>query len=412
MYKRSRYIVIILQKFVLTLAILGALVPTLLPDIAVFFRVLWILVPLAVIWVITPFTKRYYQIVLLHVFLAGCCMLIAGGRLTASDTGRIGQNGILFLAGIVFSAVRMLFTLISMRDIAEEGAQRLDTVRLIMPVFLFFPAVFLAGRHGILPWYRPFYNILFSAYLILLFLRLYLTRTAEFAEANRHTSQMPLGQIARVNHRFLLVFLAAAAVLFFLMPISHLEPLILWIPQLLLAVLRWVLSRFTYVDDNDPSNTSGFALPPPPPGDETGEGNAFLMLLGEILGGLVLVAAAAAALLAVYRFLSSRIRHPEDADLDVKEFIGADERAERSGKKGMSSLAWYDYSPSGRARRAWIRELLGRKKKESLRPSQSPQELEHAAGLTDAGPLHDLYEKARYSEDGITREEWDTFRNR
>ena len=414
MYKRSRALVLILQKTVLALAILGAVVPTLFPEFPYFLRSLWVLLPLTVIWVLTPLCKRYYQVVLLHILLAGACILISGGIGNATQGSRgttLTYNGMMMLVGIVFSAVRMLLSLLTLRE-KEDGTGRMDLVALLLPVFLFFPAVFLAEKHGIFPWCRTYYTTLFSLYLILLFIRLFLSRSAEFVDANRHTSQMPLGQMSRVNHRLLLIFLAAAAGLFFLLPYTHLQSLLAWIPQVLLWLLRLIvglLSRRSSTPEEEPAVT-----PHLPNWAPEGEGTTspFLMLLGQILGTLVIIAVAAAALLALYRFLSSRIRHPELPDLDVREYLGADERATRLNRRGGAPLSWYDYSPSGRARRAWIRELLGSRKKDSLRRSQSPAELENAAGITADGALHDLYEKARYSENGISREEWESFRAR
>ena len=59
-------------------------------------------------------------------------------------------------------------------------------------------------------------------------------------------------------------------------------------------------------------------------------------------------------------------------------------------------------------RRQYRREILShtKKRKLSLPCSASPSELEQLAGL-EQNTLHELYEKARYSKEPCTREDWD-----
>lgn len=82
-------------------------------------------------------------------------------------------------------------------------------------------------------------------------------------------------------------------------------------------------------------------------------------------------------------------------ELDEKERVGPEKKKER--------LSMLDFSPNAQVRRRYIRTVKGQKK---ALPEiwQSPMEIEQQLGIQD-DKLHGLYEKARYSEGGVSHSE-------
>ena len=88
---------------------------------------------------------------------------------------------------------------------------------------------------------------------------------------------------------------------------------------------------------------------------------------------------------------------------DLVQFLAPAEKGAALPRKKRRSPPVWDRSPSGRVRRRYRQRVL-RAKKEPPEPWRAPAEIEATAGLRDP-QLHTLYEKARYSREGVTPDE-------
>lgn len=91
---------------------------------------------------------------------------------------------------------------------------------------------------------------------------------------------------------------------------------------------------------------------------------------------------------------------------DVIESTNNDYTEKFSGKANEQKIRVLDFSPNAVIRRKYIKTIRNNKK-ESPKIWQTPKEIESLAGVGDER-LHELYEKARYSPKGCTKEDRDS----
>lgn len=136
----------------------------------------------------------------------------------------------------------------------------------------------------------------------------------------------------------------------------------------------------------------------------TGEGSAFQ--IPPIVGQIVFALLCVGLLLGLFWVILHLVRQFRSSfrdQGDLVQFLAPAEKGEALPRKKRRSPPVWDRSPSGRVRRRYRQRVL-RAKKEPPEPWRSPAEIEAAAGLRDP-QLHTLYEKARYSREGVTPDE-------
>lgn len=109
------------------------------------------------------------------------------------------------------------------------------------------------------------------------------------------------------------------------------------------------------------------------------------------------------AVLAVYNIFKNFRRSFTDSR-DVVQFLHDEDRDEaEAAKRELRRPSILDRSPNAAVRRLYRKKVL-RASKEAPRRWHSPAELEAAAGLEEP-VLHEIYEKARYSQSPCTQED-------
>lgn len=136
----------------------------------------------------------------------------------------------------------------------------------------------------------------------------------------------------------------------------------------------------------------------------TGEGSTFQ--IPPIVGQIVFALLCVGLLLGLFWVILHLVRQFRSSfrdQGDLVQFLAPAEKGEALPRKKRRSPPVWDRSPSGRVRRRY-RQWVLRAKKEPPEPWCAPAEIEAAAGLQDP-ELHALYEKARYSREGVTPDE-------
>lgn len=239
-------------------------------------------------------------------------------------------------------------------------------------------------------------------YLLLVFLYTNLGNMDRFIKNSLTVSNLPVRQIGRINGAILAVFLGFILLLFLtvagigapgvsLHPQALLRKLILWLSE---------FGRGSY-QMKQPSQSeidmSQFAGPDTPrPAWLTGAYDVILYFL--LAAGIILV------LYGIYRVLRGihwSARREEQNQQKGGRFT--EEREWLAKEKIVRPRLLPDFSPNAIVRRRYKQSVLHHVQKPPA-GWEAPREIEEAAGMDNA-ELHLLYEKARYSYGGCTREE-------
>lgn len=253
----------------------------------------------------------------------------------------------------------------------------------------------------------------------LLFLNL--THLNGYLHSRRDSANLPGHQIVSTNRALMTLFFVLVILFMLVLPLVPLDRVVSAIGIALRDFLRWIFSHFSEEEQAimetaaqtlaAEAQTEGFA--------ETAATPAWLQMLYDILFGVitfVVCTAAIAGLIYAIILLFHRFYRPMAENGDTQEFI--DEKAddlfirEQKDKKRepfLSSL----FHPSMIVRRRFKKQIRkgtasGTKGAVSIPEPLTPSELEEYAGLPDSEEtrrLHELYEKARYSREGCTKEE-------
>lgn len=257
--------------------------------------------------------------------------------------------------------------------------------------------------------------IYYSSFVYVMDLLVYtnLTRLETYLSHNDTVTNIPYGQIARSNRGLLTIFLSLTAAAMVLMPLSGIDRLLKQVGRMLLAFLRRLFS-------GAPEEVLPEESEPMPPADmsamlgafESGETPEWLRLLLEILQDVIFIGAIllvlAGIVYAVYRFVK-RFYRPSRETSDVTEFISphTDKKESLLSETDRKHPLWLSFDPVSTVRKTYRRTIL-RQKKPILSDAFTPEELENYAEIKNSAEretLHTVYEKARYSETGVTKEE-------
>lgn len=231
----------------------------------------------------------------------------------------------------------------------------------------------------------------------------------EFLDLFKEMDHLPTKQIQYVNSFYMTLFLTVTTLLM-LINFFAAGPLFARIA----AWLRTLFSRSAPQTSPDlmdwaPSAPQAPALPAFP---QAADPPAWARLLDRLLPVLAYIAAAVILLLWLRALLTALWRYiarPRDWDLDQRVCLkpvlfGRTDHASAPRSAAFRHGATY----REKIRRRYRRQILRAARQKKMAPPQwaAPNELEHAVGLGDPG-LHELYEKARYSQEACTREDWE-----
>ncbi len=257
----------------------------------------------------------------------------------------------------------------------------------------------------------------FLVLAVMFFVHKNLNSYYEFLGLFKDTDHLPQKQIAFVNSFCMTVFLIAA-VIGILIAAFTTEPL--WD-----AVADWFSRRPRIeITEEVPPETEPYV---PEPSMETPD---FRTLLGEpaetpgwveVLNNITEIAAAFITLAVIFitlRHMSNRvwtyITKPRLTDEDEKIYLKPTldlplEFRPGEGEDGQKKGLRHFLSYTARLRRYYKKQILKGRRRQHIVPDPpewaSPRELEQSAAIDNA-VLHSLYEKARYSGQECTEEDW------
>lgn len=288
----------------------------------------------------------------------------------------------------------------------------MTTLHVLLAVFftiLYITGCFLPARQLM----RIGYIGIFVLILVHL-LHLHLHASDLFLSMHLSTDQIPKAQMNRVNGVCLAIFLVFTAIMMAIVP--HFQPnrLIGWLKDGLLAILRFLAGLIPIPDASEKGLESTPVSPfvPPVMGEAVSESSLFARILDAVLAIIAVVVMITVLALLIRRlfFLAASLFKPR-YDGDEKEFVKPNVLTGKTAKnKRAGKPLWRDFSINGRIRKVYKKEILTRQEsgREQLF-SDTPAELEIRTGFDREGEIrevfHHLYEKARYSDTGCTKEE-------
>jgi len=254
-------------------------------------------------------------------------------------------------------------------------------------------------------------------YVILLVLYKNLTNLRNYLDVNRFVQNIPTKQIDRTNLGMLALYEGIMVLAMILLPLTGIGNLFGYLGKalryLVVLIFRGMGSDTpadSTVDEFGPSDNGiaglGFDDPSPTP--------AWLTIFYKVMTYVVVIGVGLFLLCVIIAAIIRAVKKfhkPVKNSGDVEEFITArnDEKSSvlPSLKDILKRPDWLDFSPNAVVRRTYRKTIL-KAAAEAPSPAMTPSELEAFAGLpagNDTDLLHTLYEKARYTEGGVTKEE-------
>lgn len=254
----------------------------------------------------------------------------------------------------------------------------------------------------------PFYASVI--YLTAFFIWYNIRNLNRFVSENSKVKSFNTEQAVNVNSVMLSIFLLVCAVVMFIIPRLHLQSVI---GGLLLGIWNILLAGFRLLHIKMP--TGGYeqemAMENKP--DRTGEemaeflgmseGNAVLDIIAAVFAAVILVC----MLILVIRALRD-IRYKKSLGNDVKEFIKPDFKKKEKAARREKKVSLFHGSNDQVVRRIYKSIVRGKlKKNQSVKRNYTPREISgEVIGWSDAAEdITFLYEKARYGNETITKEE-------
>lgn len=244
--------------------------------------------------------------------------------------------------------------------------------------------------------------------------------------SRRNIANLPGKQIISTNRALMIAFSILALVVMLVVPLLPLDHIVYSIGIAIRDFLRWIFSHFSSEEQTvietaaESLATSGqsamFGDVKPTP--------AWLKMLYDILFAAILFVVSAGALVGIgytILMLVHRFYKPSAVTGDIQEFINEETEStflQDSEKKERDSLFSMLFNPNTTIRKKFKKQIqqgshLNKKAGNFIPVSLTPLELEQYAKLPDderTHLLHALYEKARYSKEGCTKDDVASFK--
>lgn len=348
-------------------------------------RGLLIIVPVALSW----FAGRYLKHVLLYI--------PAAAAITALSA---------YLFGHPLLAVPAAFIcfLRFYNRVTHEGHSLLDHAGYPGLAIIAVPAGISVFEHQFSSAFQTMGFVYLALYFLICFAQRGIRRIRDYVSVNEGVHNFPARRITRLLSVTLALVLAVTAIVLLPPLLMNREELRITMPT---------RENSGVVEPEAPAETNHDA--PPSEGDMLSgldvEPNPVISAVMELLEYLIfagaavlLVVGAVAGAVYISRSFRSSYRDREDLVENLQDdqveslFLQRRKRSDRP--------RFFDRSPNAVIRRRWRKAIL-KAAKEPPRPSFSPAEAEAYAGLSgeSAAYLHLVYEKARYSEFGATKED-------
>lgn len=239
--------------------------------------------------------------------------------------------------------------------------------------------------------------------------------------SRRGIANLPGKQIISTNRALMMAFSILALMVMLVLPLIPLDHIVSSIGIAIRDFLRWVFSHFSS-EDQAVVETVAESLAPSGQSAMLGDVKptpAWLKMLYDIIFAVIAFAVSAGALVGIgyaILLLVHRFYKPTATSGDMQEFINEETESsfiQNVEKKSSDSLFSSLFHPNAAIRKRFKRQIekgsaSNKKAGNAIPVSFTPSELEEYAGLSDderTRLLHTLYEKARYSQDGCTKED-------
>ena len=226
--------------------------------------------------------------------------------------------------------------------------------------------------------------------------------------SRRNIANLPGKQIISTNRALMIAFSILALVVMLVVPLLPLDHIVYSIGIAIRDFLRWIFSHFSS-EEQTVVETAAESLA------TSGQSAMFAAILFVVSAG-ALVGIGYTILMLVHRFYK-----PSAVTGDIQEFINEETEStflQDSEKKERDSLFSMLFNPNTTIRKKFKKQIqqgshLNKKAGNSIPVSLTPLELEQYAKLPDderTHLLHALYEKARYSKEGCTKDDVASFK--
>ena len=258
------------------------------------------------------------------------------------------------------------------------------------------------------------------AYTILFILYKNITHLEGYLEFNSSVENIPVRQIRKNNSMILIIFLVLVLAAMILLPMTGASQLIVLLGVGLRNLISWILNLFS---SNSPAPEVPEAAQAPPanqipegildgmteaPAWVTALYNSMSLAIGVVVGILILTA----LITGIYHLIKKFYR-PSLENNDETVFLNPLKSTDATDRAGRPARPlWLSFDPNSTIRKHY-RRMIYRNRKHIDRRSYTPLELEEYAGVPESQQrvrLHTLCEKARYSENGCTREDVQSLR--
>ncbi|MGN0298093.1 MAG: DUF4129 domain-containing protein [Lachnospiraceae bacterium] len=261
-----------------------------------------------------------------------------------------------------------------------------------------------------------------SAFLYMMCYAVYVNQVnfLHYLSLNKETSNFPLQQMTMVNNVMLGLFLLILMLAMIFLPASGLDKLLMQFGSLLLAGIRYLVGLLSkesepqgeQIEETAASNETGLeglGEQEPPP--------AWAEVLSNLITSLIVIAFFVAVvggiLYGSYRLYKAFDQKLSDRNGDKREFLPTQTKSEwafdgQSDFLFKKKTLWFDFSVTASIRRLWVKGLKSHNR-DKIEDTFTPREL-HDATEWDSREAHFLYEKARYSNEELTKEDLEQMR--
>ncbi len=257
------------------------------------------------------------------------------------------------------------------------------------------------------------------AYTILIILYKNMASLDGYLAYNSSVENIPVRQIRKNNSMIMAVFMVMVVLMMIFLPMTGMSNLIILAGKGLRAALIFILGLFSkekaetvaeeiteQMGQDMPENFSG--LVDDTPAWVTALYNSLSIAMGVAVGILLFAALVAA----VYRLIKKFYR-PNFDNNDEAVFLDPIQTPDDMDRAGrFHRPLWLSFDPNSVIRKHY-RKMILKRKKHIDRNTYTPEELEEYAEVPESEQrtkLHRLYEKARYSSEGCTREDVQTLK--
>lgn len=312
---------------------------------------------------------------------------------------------------IIFTVLIILFRIPARLDRKRDFLQ---TPYYMYPFFFLFIYIISSFVH--LEHLKPFMYYFTFTYMIMIILYTNLKHLDYYLKEKKEVSNFPGYQIIHTNRIMVSIFIGITSLCFLLLPFTGLERLLSQIGKQFLALLRWII-RLLLPNDTpeeeiiEETEAATEAQQPLFPSEE--QAPEWLTQLLELLFHIILVFAVLALIAGIIYLiyqLFQRFYQPPQENNDQQEFIKEESNfiTRIHSKKTESSLR-FSFHPNAYIRKKYKKTIQkGFQSNSDIPTSYTPTELEDYANLDETNEtttLHNLYEKARYSKEGCTKED-------